>query len=248
MQIAKWIGRLAVAGVVVVASAGTGRAQTASDEWRVTVAPYLMFAGMSGTTGIGRLESDVDMSASDIFSNLQFGFQGYFDAMKGDWGVGVDVIWMALGTSVDRPPANIDVNQGGFTFLALHRLTPAVELRAGLLVNMIQPEITFKAPINRTLSREARWVDPVVGVKLHTPGEGRWAFALVADVGGFGVGSDFMFDIMPTARVGLTQRAGLVFGYRWISLDYEKDEDEDSRRVLYDVVSSGPFAGVMFRF
>jgi hypothetical protein len=238
-----------VAGLVLLGVAAEGRAQSAPDAWKVTVAPYLMGAGMSGTAGVGRLESDVDVSASDIFSNLQFGFQGYFEAMKGNWGVGADLIWMALGTSTETPvSANVDVNQGGFTFLALRRLSPAVDLRAGLAINTIQPTITFKR-INRELSGDATWVDPVVGVKLHTPDTGgRWGFALIADIGGFGVGSDFMFNVMPTARVRMTDRAGLAFGYRWISLDYEKDQDDDTRRLLYDVTSSGPFLGFVFRF
>jgi hypothetical protein len=240
--------RLAIGCLGVLGPAAAAVAQPAGDEWRVTVAPYLMAAGMSGTAGIGRLETDVEVSASDIFSNLQFGAQGYFEVMKGDWGFGADVIWMALGTSIDRPPTNIDVNQGAFTFLALRRLSPIATLRAGILVNTIQPTIKFKDPIDRELSGDATWVDPVVGINLHTPGEGRWGVALVADIGGFGLGSDFMFDVMPTVRVGLTRSADVAFGYRWISLDYEKDGDDDRRRILYDVTSSGPFAGFIFRF
>ena len=105
--------------------------------------------------------------------------------MKGPWGVGADIIWMALGASTDRPlPANVDMNQGGFTFLALRRLSPAVDLRAGLLVNTIQGKITFKDPIDRLRENDATWVDPFVGVKLHTPATNRWGFALVADMAG----------------------------------------------------------------
>jgi hypothetical protein len=238
------------AGLVLLTQSSMAQAQSpAPDAWRVIMAPYLMGAGMSGTAGIGPINADVNMSASDVFSNLQFGFMGYFEAMKGNWGVGSDIIWMALGTSTDDPvPANVDVNQGAFTFLALRRLSPAMELRAGVLINTLQSSIELKAPINRERSRDETWVDPVVGFNLHTPREGKWAFALVADIGGFGVGSDFMFDIMPTARVNLTNRAGLAFGYRWISLDYESDADDDTKRFAYDVVSSGPFAGFVFRF
>lgn len=117
-----WAVRLAIGCLGVLGPAAAAVAQPAGDEWRVTVAPYLMAAGMSGTAGIGRLETDVEVSASDIFSNLQFGAQGYFEVMKGDWGFGADVIWMALGTSTDTPvSANVDVNQGGFTFLALFK-------------------------------------------------------------------------------------------------------------------------------
>ena len=218
-------------------------AQSAPDAWQVTVAPYLMAAGMNGTAGIGRLESDVNLSASDVLSNLQFGFLGYFEAKKGKWSVGADIIWMALGSSTEDPvPANIDVNQGGFTFLALRELSPAVDLRAGILINTLQAKIKFKDPIDRELSRDETWVDPVVGLRVHTPDRGgRWGFALMADVGGFGVGSDIMFNVQPTAVVRLTPGAGLAFGYRWIYMKYENEGDDTQRRFLYDMMSSGPF-------
>jgi hypothetical protein len=39
-------------------------------------------------------------SESDIFSNLQCGAMGLVVARKGNWGLGADAIWMALGTTV----------------------------------------------------------------------------------------------------------------------------------------------------
>ena len=239
-----------VACLVLVGQTADVRAQAAPDGWRVTVAPYLMAAGMNGTAGIGLLQSDVDMSASDVFSNLQFGFMGYVEATKGKWGVGADIIWMALGTTTQKPlPANIDVNQGGFTFVALRQISPAMSLRAGVMINTLQPKIDFKDPINRQFSRNATWVDPMVGIKLRTPDTGgRWGLALTADVGGFGVGSDLMLNVAPTALVRMTERASVGFGYRWIYINYVADETDTQRRLLYDVTSSGPLFGFVFRF
>jgi hypothetical protein len=240
-----WIACTALLGVSAVAGA-----QPAPDAWKITVAPYMMAAGMNGTTGIGSLESDVNLSASDIFKNLQFGFMGYVEVMKGKWGAATDIIWMALGSSIDAPlPVKVDVNQGGFTFVAIRQLSSAVDFRAGAVVNTVQPKITFQAPINRELSRTETWVDPMVGVKVHTPDSGgRWAFVLMADVGGFGVGSDIMVNIQPTAVVRFTQAVGLAFGYRWIYLKYENAGNDAQRRFLYDMTSSGPFVGFLFRF
>ena len=45
----------------------------AADKWTVTVAPYLMGAAMEGTTAVAGQEATLDMSASDILSNLQSG-------------------------------------------------------------------------------------------------------------------------------------------------------------------------------
>jgi hypothetical protein len=237
--------------VLVLLGAATGvEAQPAPDDWAVTVAPYLMGAGLNGTTGIGRLESDVDLSASDIFKNLEFGFMGYFEAKKGKWGAAADIIWMALGSNAGTAiPVTVDVDQGGFTFLGLRQLGSAADLRFGAVVNTLRPSIDFGAPLNRKRSRTETWVDPLVGVKLHTPDTGgRWGLALVADIGGFGVGSDVMVNLQPTATVRFAQPFGMAFGYRWIYLKYENQGNDDQRRFLYDMMSSGPFAGFVFRF
>jgi hypothetical protein len=43
----------------------------APEAWKVTVVPYLLGAGMSGTSAVKGQELTVEASASDIFSNLQ---------------------------------------------------------------------------------------------------------------------------------------------------------------------------------
>jgi hypothetical protein len=62
-----------------------------------------MGASMGGTTAVAGQELYVDMSASDIFSNLQFGAMGIVVARKGNWGVGGDAMWMALGANGTAP-------------------------------------------------------------------------------------------------------------------------------------------------
>jgi hypothetical protein len=69
-QIVLWA---AIAAITLGGTWTPASAQTASDGWDVYVAPYLMGAAMSGTTTVRGAEVDVDLSASDIFSNLQFG-------------------------------------------------------------------------------------------------------------------------------------------------------------------------------
>ena len=131
------IGLFAVVAVMVAGAATSAAAQPpVDDKWNVLVAPYLMGAAMSGTTAVRSLEVDVDISASDIFSNLQFGAMGLMVARKGDWGFGSDLIWMALGTTVRE--TNVDFNQGAFAFYGLRRLGPAADVTFGLRVNTLQ--------------------------------------------------------------------------------------------------------------
>lgn len=57
-----------------------------------------------------------------------------------------------------------------------------------------------------------------------------------------------MLNIQPTVLVRITERSSLTFGYRWISLDYENEGDDDQRRLKWDVLSNGPLVGVQFVF
>jgi len=226
-----------------MAAPAPAAAQPAPDEWNVLVAPYLMGAAMSGTTTVRGVDVDVDLSASDIFSNLQFGAMGIVVARKGVWGFGSDLIWMALGTTVRD--TNVDFNQGAFAFYGLRQLSPAADVTFGLRVNTLQGKLTFKGP-DVTRNQDKTWLDPIVGVTLRTPADHRGQLRLYTEVGGFGAGSDFTWQVFPTVSLRLTQKASLDFGYRWLDLDYVTGEGNEQFR--YDVLTQGPVLGFGFRF
>jgi hypothetical protein len=218
-------------------------AQTASEEWRVVVAPYLLGASMNGTAAIRGREVEVDVSASDIFSNLQFGAMGLVVARRGSWGLGADAIWMALGTTVRN--TNVDFNQGAFAFYGLRRLGGAADVTFGLRVNTLQGKLDFKA-LGVQVSEDKTWVDPIVGLILRSPEDRRVLLRVYSEIGGFGAGSDFEWQIFPTVGIKLTKSASLEFGYRWLDLDYSAGDGDE--RFSYDVLTQGPIGGVAFRF
>ena len=77
---------------------------------------------------------------------------------------------------------------------------------------------------------------------------GRRASAVPAytEIGGFGAGSDFAWQIFPTVGIRLHERAGLDFGYRWLGTDYESGEGVD--RFVWDTLMQGPALGFTIRF
>jgi hypothetical protein len=224
VSVKRLVRQCAIIAVVVAASTTQVLAQPAGEEWNVLVAPYLMGAAMSGTTTVRRFDVDVDLPASDIFSNLQFGAMGIAVARKGDWGFGTDLIWMALGTTVDD--TNVDFNQGAFAFYGLRQLSPAADVTFGMRVNTLQGRLTFKdSGVAR--SQDKTWVDPIVGVTVRTPTKHRTQLRLYTEVGGFGAGSDFTWQVFPNLAVNLTQKASMEFGYRWLDLNYATGEGND---------------------
>ena len=239
----KWVCPWAVVVAVTLAGVRPALAQASADGWDVTLTPYLLGASMDGTTTLRGFPVEVDVSASDIFSNLQFGAMGVAVARKGNWGVGTDLIWMALGTTVRD--TNVDFNQGAFAFYGLRRLGNAADLTFGGRVNTLQGKFTFKGP-DVARSQDKTWVDPLVGAILHSPREGRVLLRVYGEIGGFGLGSDFAWQVFPTVGLRLTDRVSLEVGYRWLDMDYSSGEGNE--QFGYDVLTQGPIGGLTFRF
>jgi len=224
--------------------------QPASDAWRVTLTPYLIGAAISGTTGARGVEAEIDLPASDIFSNLEFGAMGIVAARKGDWGLGTDLIFMALGATADRPAADVDFNQTAFAFYGLRRLNAVAEATFGLRVNGLDGGLTFKeesvVPAGTELSQSKWWVDPIVGLRLHSNSARRVNATLYGEIGGLGLGSDLEWQIFPVVDVRVLDRMSLELGYRWLSMDYTTGDGSD--HFTWDTLTQGPVVGFKFQF
>jgi hypothetical protein len=223
--------------------AASAAAQSSSDKWNVFVAPYLMGAAMDGATTVRGASVDLDVSASDIFSNIEFGGMGVVVARQGHWGFGSDVIWMALGAPVRN--TDVDFNQGAFAFYGLRELSPVADLTFGARINTLQGALTFKST-GTEVSQNKTWVDPIAGVTLRTAAGKPVQLRVYTEVGGFGVGSDFTWQMFPTVSIKVGQSASLELGYRWLDLDYGSGDGNNEFR--YDVLTQGPVIGFGFRF
>jgi hypothetical protein len=94
------------------------------------------------------------------------------------------------------------------------------------------------------------WVDPFVGARLRwypAPGE---EVSLRGDVGGFGAGSKFTWQVLAAYNWYLCTYQSLVLdgylGYRALSVDYEQGEGVS--RYEFDALQQGPVMGVRGRF
>ena len=242
---------IAAAVVIVLANIGgmsPASAQTPAphDDWQWTIAPYLWGAAMDGTIVIQGLGAEADFSASEILDNLEFGTMAMLMARKGDWGIYGDAVYVALGVTTDMPPADIDPTLGILTIQAVRRLNDVADLTFGARWNHLEAEIDFKPPISMRVDKAQDWLDPVVGVVLRTPGEHRWHVTLLADVGGFGVGSNLTWQLFPSIGWDMSKRSSFEIGYRLIKTDY--DTGSGATRFEYDMLYQGPAAGLRFEF
>ncbi len=86
------------------------------------------------------------------------------------------------------------------------------------------------------------WIDPIVGLRAQVNFT-RWLFAAAqGDTGGFGAGSQITWNTQATLGVNFTRNVALEAGYRYMYVDYDKDN------FLYNVNMPGAFAGLIFKF
>ncbi len=229
-----------------------------SHRWKFLVEPYVLFPNMSGYVGIGdKLEdAEVDASTGDIFNNLKMGFMLNAEASNGTWAIGSDFLYMNLTKDIRSgkliEDGEVTAKQMGWEFSGLRRVTPWLEVGLGALINSIQAELDLELKeigegtrmVNK--SKTETWVDPMVIARIKSSLEEKFVYHFRGEIGGFGIGSDFAWQLQAYAGYRFSALFHMTAGYRIISLDYENGKGED--RFRYDVDTSGPVISFGFNF
>lgn len=250
-------------GMAAILGAAIGQAQAAdlsvvpsdTNDWTFTGAAYLWAAGIEGQSGVfGFPPQDVDLSFGDVLNNLDVAFMGLGEARNGPLSIGVDMSFAKLGTNVGTPfgIAATDVDVTAKTLMAtgiagyalLDNGNAHLDAIAGARLWSVSTDFDFNGGIlNGTSAHDsATWVDPLVGVKFKANvGEdvylSGWGM-----LGGFGAGSDLMWDVMGGVGYDWSDSFSLFAGYRAVSVDYR------GNGFVYDVVQQGPVLAGLFRF
>jgi len=218
--------------------------QAENGDWEYVFAPYLHGASLDGTVAVRGREADIDVSFSEALENLEFGFQGHFEARNEKWIILSDITYMGLGVGISSPPANIDFNQWIVEGGAGYRATENVELLFGGRFNRLDGKINFQGPLGVKVEGNENWFDPYIGARLNLPLGERASVLVRGDIGGFGVGSDFAWTFTPSFVFRATEKISFVAFYRFIDTDY-KNEDNG---FVFDVQTTGPGAGLAMHF
>ena len=222
--------------------------------WRQTVVIYGMGAAMSGTAQLGEVEVPVGLSASDLFDLLEFGAMAAYRVENDTWSFTTDATFVGLGRTATTEGGllrgEVDIDQFTLMGTAGRRLTDNVEFLFGLayldLSSDVKVESTSGDAVNLRISADADWIDPTLGLRYSIPLGEAWRLNLRGDIGGFGIGSDFMWQALATAQWRVSDTAGVIFGYRAIGFDYEQGKDQNYQH--YDLIEQGPVVGVTISF
>jgi hypothetical protein len=226
-------------------------ADEAAQGWQHTVFVYAMGAALDGTARIGNVQVDVDLSTSDVLDALEFGAMAAYRADNGTWSFTADATFMGLGgyerTEGGRVKGEIDVDQMTLMGTFGRRWTDHLEFLFGLAYVDLSADLKVTGElIKLAAGRDADWIDPTLGLQYSRPLGDDWRLTLRGDIGGFGVGSDFMYHLLAGVGWQASKAVGIFGGYRLISFDYEEGSGRSYQR--YDLTEQGPLLGVSISF
>jgi hypothetical protein len=151
--------------------------------------------------------------------------------------------------------AEADIKEFIGTFMGQWRAVDSdhltLDLMAGARYWNIENDITARGtlsgggPLAMSITKElsgsdgASWVDPMVGIKSRIDTDTDFYFTGWGMVGGFGIGSDFNWDVMGGVGYEWTDHFSTVLGYRALGVDYEDDG------FVYEIIQQGVALGAV---
>lgn len=241
----------------MLCSAQVNKATDPPKKWNFFTDVYVMFPYLDGETGIGNLITvPIDANPEDIFSKLKIAGMLYFEAKTNKWAITSDIIFANLSQEVT--PSEL-LNSGTVTakqFIwepsGLYRIASFLEVGVGGRLNNIQSGVDVRRNVlpagteEVTGSMSKTFFDPIIIARLSGAINNKWLLQLRGDLGGFGVGSDFTWQLQAYAGYRFSKLFQLTAGYRILSIDYDKGVDAE--RFIYNIDMFGPVIRLGFNF
>jgi hypothetical protein len=226
----------------------------AADKWDFIIAPYALIPSIDGDASVGRVEgADIDVGPKDIVENLDLGAMIQVEAHhESGFGLSMAYNFMDLsgGASVPgRGSLDADIYQGIFEGYAIYRVSTdkgPLDFYGGIRWWDIDVELEVNG--SKVVDNTADWVDPVVGVRWIPQISDSWHLILKGDIGGFGIASDFTWNLQGGLMWDATDYLSLVLQYRAVSVDYSTGTVGTLERFTYDTITHGPLLGLAFNF
>jgi hypothetical protein len=227
--------------LVPIAHAGGG------EDWEYRFTPYVWLPSLKTDLEIGRRPS-VE-SETDLLDVLDMAFLATGEIRRDDDALLLEFNYLKLSDSVSffqagRFGADVSV-KGVMGSVAWARrvetqLDGDVDLFAGARFWDLDFEIDYRRLPAAKISKD--WVDPIIGVRGSTGVAPAWRVNALADIGGFGIGSEFQWEVMLEVERDISDLTAVSFGYRHLDLKFKGGS------VDLDAAMSGPYVAVDFRW
>lgn len=231
--------------------------------WTFDVAPfYLWVPALDGTTTVRGISADVDLSVGDtldlLFDSFKFAATGRAEARKGNALLTLDLMYMNLeensqtdvGLGVTTQFKQLILEFGGgyhlldWSLTGEGKPTVGVDLLAGGRFVHLESDLTIENFVDVDRSRD--WLDPFVGARLRVDVIERLSVSVRGDIGGFGAGSHFTWNMVAILAYQVSQRITLGAGYRILDINYSTGTGSDQFK--FDMQMRGPMLGFAVHF
>lgn len=239
-----------IAAPILAAALATATSAAAQD-WTGQVTVYGWGAGVSGefTPFTGAPTLEFDASLGDVLESLDAAFFVTGLARRGDLVLLGDFTYSSSsreGLVPPGAPASGEVTLTSLTLAAGRRFDAGKGLSVDLLGGLRGWDVGGSVSVPAAgidVSPGATFIDPILAARFNAEISPRWSMLAYADVGGFGVGSEFTWQAALTANYQATERLYISAGWRHLYLDYEGGNGTEFRGSM-----SGPLLGATWRF
>jgi hypothetical protein len=246
---------LAAAGLLtLVVPHGAAAQATPPERPTFDITLYGWLQSIDGRVGAGPLSASVESSFRNTIDEADsvVPFMGRVEGRSGGFSLFLDAAYVSLGfnrVSVGPFAARADssllvVDFGGTAELAAGGDGLwALDALAGGRVTSVRNDIAITG--GPSARQRDSWFEPFVGLRLRGRFATNWDYAAQADIGGFGVGSDFAWQALATVGYRFSvfgADATALVGYRALSQDYSDGGFN------WDMTIHGPILGVTVRF
>ena len=215
--------------------------------WRLDAFVYYWSASLDGDLSVDGQDVELDRGDGVSGDASLSGFLGHFEAGRGPWSFAIAPMFVRVESDGDASAgvdADVEIDAQVHDGFVARQIAGPWQWLAGARYCEVEAEVDLTpggAP-----DAIAAWVDPIVGVRYVGDLGERVSLRARADVGGFGVGSDFAWNASALLGYRFSPGFSAHLGYRALSVDF--DEGSAGDRVAYDLSLYGPILGVALSF
>jgi hypothetical protein len=184
-----------------------------------------------------RLSIDVDTHIALDLELIFAEFGATFELLKQRYGDGQSDAFAAL-----------DLVAGGRYNSIKSETDILLEVGATFTPKFIPVTISRNAQFVGTVKVDEDWIDPFIGLRLRMQSANGYRFFARGDVGGFGVSSDLVWQVMGglSGECRCNENLSWMLGYRALDTTYETGTGRDLFEL--DALIHGPIIGGAYRF
>lgn len=261
-----WLATLLMlAGAVKPATAEEPRPDPpAQSGWQFNLVSFAWLPSITGSIAVRGASFADNASFSELIrkSESVLAFEGHVEAWKNRFGVFLEPIWMKLGFGsphdilFTKLTTEITYVEFGGLYRAFEGVAgPAnhrwsIDALAGGRFTDLEATLSLSSQIGgAALSQSKSWVDPFIGARARIEMTPTWDFSLRGDIGGFGAGSLFSWNLVALVghRFPLFGASAEVFGgFKALYQDYRTGSG--NRAFRWNNTLWGPVLGLSATF